>query len=299
MVDGDQGTAPNSPTGKGSKPTSTAGHSITRRNYLVVGTALATLGGCVGMDDDRAEADDRSDATELLPADDDDDTDAMDDSADAVTDSVDDSADAVTEDSEEGDEPPLEVREDFSAYILEIEITYDGPDEAWTQHIYRETDIANDRLYQQFEMMGDEGDPGTFEQYVLEGEAYQILPDGSCNPSDEATIMIHAENPGGFERPHPDSLDTEAEHLTYGGSTTVGWVDESAHLWELDLEPTFEAIDGEMQLYIGVESGYFLGYEGWYRTGAHDDPAEITIAYHQHSFDQDFDIELPEACTAE
>ena len=111
--------------------------------------------------------------------------------------------------------------------------------------------------------------------------------------------MVHAENPGGFERPHPDTVDEDAEYITYRDTTTVGWVDEPVHVWEVDLEPTADAIDGVMELYIGVESGYFVGYEGWFTTGAHDDPAEITIEYHRHSFNQDLDIELPEECTDE
>ena len=282
------GTGPEVSDDKGYSRTCSNSTSITRRRYLVVSAALAVVAGCVGDDDSQADAADSRSDDGAPPADD-----------DESTEDADDSTDDSSDDSDVAPEESLDVREDFESYILEMEITHEGPDEEWTQRVYRETDVANERLYQQFEMMGEGGAPGAFEHYLVDGEAYQILPDGTCTSSDEATIMIHTENPGGFERPRPDETDTDAENITYGDTTTVAWVDEPVHVWEFDLEPTFEAIDGAMQMYVGVESGYFVGYEGWYRTGAHDDPAEITIEYYRHSFDQAFEIEIPDECTGE
>lgn len=270
---------PDVPNGEEGSRTSSIGASITRRRYLVVGAALPLVAGCVGDTDDPSD-------DEATPADD-----------DEVAGTADDSADDPSAGSDEESETTLEVREDVDSYVLEMEVTHQGPEGDWTQRLYREADVTNERLYQQLEMAGDEGEAGVFEHFIVDGEAYQLLPDGTCTSFDETTIRMYGENVGGFERPKPDEIDEDAEHVTYGDTTTVAWVDEPVHVWEIDLEPTVEAIDGMMQLYVGVESGYFVGYEGWYTTGAHDDPAEITIEYHQHSFNQDLEIELHDECT--
>ncbi len=291
---------PNVSSGDQCRRTCSNSPSIKRRRYLVVGAALTLVGGCLGGDGEGG-GDDQVDAT-------DDDPDGhIDDSTsgDAPTSTDDDDGNEETDhptddssDTSDGEaEMALDVREDFESYILDMEVSHDGPDGEWTQYLYREEDVANDRLYQILEMEGDEGQPGAFEHYIVDGEAYQIFPDDTCIPSDEATIMVHAENPGGFARPHPEDIDANEEHITYKEQSTVAWVDEPVHVWEIDLEPTFEAIDGKMEMYVGVESGYFIGYEGWYTTGAHDDPAEITIDYRLHSFNQDFEIEIPDECT--
>ncbi len=303
MVRHEEGLSSEDSTGAGCPRTSSSNASITRRRYLVVGAAFTVVGGCVGDEDDVDAVD--SD-TDDHATDGDTDDHAADDTADDGAPPADDNNangdadDSVADSSDDGEEEPaetLDVREDFESYILDMEITHEGPDGEWTQGLYRETDIANDRLYQIFEMVADEGESEAFEHYIVDGEAYQILPDGTCTSSDEATIMIHAENPGGFDRPHPDQLDESDENISYGDTTSVAWVDEPVHVWELDLEPTFEAIEGAMRIYIGVESGYFVGYEGRYTTGAHDDPAEITIEYRRHGFNQDFEIEIPDECT--
>ena len=299
MVGGNQRSSPDAPNGEA------CDRMCTRRHYVALSAAFAVVSGCLGTDDTEDRSDDDPPDDETTPVDDDTVTgDAAGSSEDEATppdddaDSVDaaDVADDPSDDSSIASEEAIDVQEDFESYILEMEVTHEGPDGEWTQRLYREADVENDQMYQQFEMKGGEEGPAEFEHYIVEGEAYQILPDGTCMPSDEATIMIHAENPGGFERPHPDEVETDAEHITYDDTTTVAWLNEPVHVWEIDLEPTFEAIDGMIQMYVGVESGYFVGYEGWYTTGAHDDPAEITIEYHRYSFNQDFEIEIPDGC---
>lgn len=270
----------NSRNGEECRRTPSNSTSITRRRYLVAGAALA-VAGCVGGDDDTP--DDESSSSE----------------DDGATGDADDSANDPDDDSDGKSEETLDVREDFDSYKLDIETAYEGPDGEWTQRLYREANVVDDQIYQQLEMAGDEGEPGTFEHYIVDGKAYQILPDGTCTPSNEAAILLHGANPGGFGQLHPDTVDTDADHITYEDTTTVAWVDEPVHVWTFDLEPISEAIDGMMQMYVGADSGYFVGYEGWYTTGAHDNPAEISIKYHRHSFNQDFEIELPGKCTDE
>lgn len=263
----DRGAGPEDATENGCR--SKGSIAITRRHYLGVGAAMAVMAGCVGDDDDQPDPSGTAD--------------------DTVGD------DGPGDASSNGDDP-LDVREDFDSYVLEVEVGHEGPDGAWSQRIYREADVANDRMFQQLEISGDEGEPGVFEQYIVDEEGFQIMPDGTCTSFDERTIRMYGENVGGFQRPDPDEVDEDAEHVTYGGTTSVDWVDESVHVWEFDLEPAFEAIDGSIEMYIGSESGYFVGYEGWYTTGAHDDPEEISIEYHQHSFNQSIDIEIPGEC---
>ena len=152
---------------------------ITRRRYLMVGTALTLVPGCLGDDDDQSEVeddvtDDTTDDTtavdETTPADDDDEEDT--EAADDFDDDPDDDTDDTDDDTDDETEVALDVREDYESYILEMEVTHDGPDEEWTQRLYREADIENDRLYQKFEMLGDDGEQGTFEYYIVEGAAY-------------------------------------------------------------------------------------------------------------------------------
>lgn len=266
---------------------------ITRRRYLVIGATIAAVSGCVGDDDDGADAadDDTEDHT--------DDDFSDDETAPGDGDDAGDPADDSPGDTDGEQEGTLAVSEDYESYILEMEITYEGPEGEWTQHVYREADIANDQLYQNFEMTGDDGDPEGFEHYIANGEAYQILPDGSCGPTGEEAILVYGETLGDFERPRPDDVDTDDEHITYEGTTTVDWIDEPVSVWVFDLESSPQAIDGVLEMYIGEESGYLVGYEGWYTTGAHDDPAEFTIDYRRHSFNQPVEIEVPDECTAE
>lgn len=255
---------------------------MTRRRCLVAGAALIFVSGCLGDDGD---ADDSPEDDETIQADDD----------NAGTADTDDTTDDASDDSIV--EP--DIRADFDSYILEMDISHEGPDGEWTQRLYREADIANDTMYHRFEMDGDTDEPAAFDHYIIDGQAYQIGPDGTCIPSGEETVLVYERNPGGFQRAHPDEVDTDADHITYQDTGSIDWVDELVHVWEIDLEPTDDAIDGVLHMYVGVESEYFVGYEGWLTTGAHDDPAEITIEYRRHSFNTDIEIELPDECRDE
>lgn len=264
-----QGTGPTVPNGEACD-TCSNGASITRRSYLLMGGALAVMAGCVG--DDESPEDDSGTVDE-------DDTETADD--------------APADDGESDDEADMrDVQEDFDSFILEMHVTLDGPEESWEQELYRETDVVNEHLYQHIEMVMDE-DSQEFEHYLVDEGAYQIIDD-ACMSFDEQGIMVFADNPGGFQRPDPDRIDAEDDHITHVGSDVRDGM--SVDVWEMDLAQTFEAHDGLIRMYIDIENGYFVGYDGWYTTGAADDPQHITIDFRRHSFNEELTIELPEVC---
>lgn len=246
------------------------GSHYSRRGLLKVGGAVgfvATLGGCIGDDDGSAEDD------EDTPTGDDD-------------------------DQQDNDEQRVTISEEFDSFVLESEVKIEDPDGDIVEYNQMvRSDSANQRMHVRTDV-GEGDEDVAFHFYRIDDSGYQLLPDGSCNEVNPATVDMHADQvsnqAGGFRIPTEDDFD--AENLVHEGTRDVNGVE--ADQWVFDLGESIEFADGELKVYIATETNYLVRITGWYPIGPADDQGEISFDQHYHSFNQELDIEVPDACEA-
>lgn len=252
---------------------------VRRRGLLrAVGVAgLAGVAGCVGGGSD-AESDDDPEA---VPEDDD----------PEATPGADDDSPAGEDDRQVA----VAVAEDFDSYVSEAWVQQEQADgEVLVIESYTVWDLANGRAYRRQEVStGDHGDGQVpaMEYYVIEDTTYQVRPDG-CVSFDGALFGRGEVGEGNIQI--PDLRDVESVE-------TVDRLDpaevdgERVEVWRFDLGET-SVHAGELTISVSSDTDYVVASEGWYEIGHADAPTTIRFEQRNHSFDDAFDIEPPEAC---
>ena len=248
-----------------------------RRRFfqLAGGIGIAALAGC--LDDDDPDDDNGA----ASPSDADDDTD---------------------DPTDKDDDQRMELTDDFDSYISDTVVHLDLPEEGVLMYeMTTEWDLADDRIYRRVETsMGDDSDDEipVMEYYVIGDTTYQLTvqdQDSRCATWDGRLIRRDELREAGIRLPDAQDIeDADAINLEQLEPTDVDG--EPVEVWQFDLGETLEFHAGEMTVYISRETGYILLIESWYETGQADDPMIVEFEQRNHSFNEELDIAVPEAC---
>lgn len=251
-----------------------------QRRQVLAAVIATTVAGCGGTND--------TEGTQQSNPESDDDTEGTQQNNPESDDDTDDST--PTETDEEG----VSVATDFESYAVDTKIRQEQEGSTTMIHdLQTELDLANDRAYRHYELRESdeaEGEGLITEIYTVGDTTYRIVFD------DCTTTTADLISPGqlsGIAVPVGEDLES-SENAEHVGTDTVNG--ESADVWRYDLTESMDVFEGEARFSVSAETGYVLLTEGSYEVGSGNNPTVITFTRRQHSFDQTFDIEVPESC---
>jgi hypothetical protein len=194
----------------------------------------------------------------------------------------------------EADEEGVVVATDFDSYAVDTELRQEQEGSATMIHDSQtDWDLANDRASRRYELREsdeEEGEGLITEIYTVGDTTYRIVFD-SCTTT--TADLIYPGQLSGIAVPVGEDLESSESAERVGTDTVDG---EPVDVWRYDLTESMNVFEGEARFSVSAETGYLLLSEGSYEFGSGNNPTVITFSYRQHSFDQTFDIEVPENC---
>lgn len=252
---------------------------------MLAATIATAVAGCGGTNDTEETQQSDTDETPQSNPEGDDDTDES-----GTTSSTNEDDATPTETDEEG----VSVATDFESYAVDTEIRWAQEGSATMIHDSQtEWDLANDRAYRHYELREsaeEEGEGLITEIYTVGNTTYRSVFD-SCTTTTGDLIK-----PGQWSNivlPVGEDLELSESAEQIRTDTVDG---ETVDVWRYDLTESMDVFEGEARFSVSAETGYLLLSEGSYEVGSGNNPVKYTFTRRQHSFNQTFDIEVPESC---